>query len=1169
LLQKGDSGLLSADFPAKISSNCPDIPHRKGRYAYSVYLGEYNMNVSLARLRFGSSLIALAGVGLLGAAPAMAQDQAQAPAAAPSAAPSAAPAPSSEQPQMEEIIVTGSHLARTNLEQQVPVVAISTAQLQATGITNLADSLNKLPQFGVAGLSNVSTNFSDDGAGVSTINLRNLGDQRTLVLIDGRRSVSGVTIGQNAGAAVDVNTIPTFLVDSVDIVTGGAGAAYGSEAVAGVVNIKLRDHFEGLMLNQQFGLTTNQGDNQTETFDLLTGTSFADDKGHFVFGLEFRNESGILSKDREFAAHDISATSTLPGNYGPSSYILAGNFGVNGGLLSMNRNGVGFHPYDMLTDGYDRNQVRTILIPNQRISLYEKTNYEITDDIKFHIDGRYTHSDASSQLEPIAIGGLGGTPIGFAGNALVLPLSNPYFPAAMLSQVTAADKQGQYWLADWRRRLAELGNRGVDATRDTFAINTGFSGTIADRFTWHADYTYSEMDNFQEGIGGNVVRLQQELYAHKNAAGQIVCNNAGAVAAGCVPIDLFGAGTASAAAINYIKFNKTNNDQNAENDLNLDIGGPVYTLPWSGGGDVGLSAGFEYRTEFSYGRPDPITSQGFSLDTAQPPSQGFYSVEDYWIETKVPVLQDVPYAKSLTLNGSFRYSDYSNTNVGGKESYAYGLTYAPVQDIMFRAVNEVAIRAPDLNDLYAGRGNSAVSVNDPCAAAQVAGATNKAARIANCLTIPGMAARMGPNPGSASNPNGQFVESINNQQTELSYIQGNPGLTNERAQVLTYGVVLQPRWIPNFTATVDFFKYKIANAIQEIDQQTAANQCADTLASNFCDEVRRYASGPNIGLIQGVDQEPINVGSLDERGIDVQLNYNFGLEDLFDGVEGRISTQWNYTFLQQLEYTTINGATTNQRGLFGAPKNKWQLATTYSNDTIDLTWTLRYEGSQSYDGGQGGPTFSPFVYNDINFRYHLTDQITPYIGINNIFNVQPPLVFQQYQQTGGGVTSAVTGTNTVPDVYDVIGRFIYFGVKYQMDWAEAPAEAAPYVPPPVQAPAPAPKSYLVFFDFNKSDLTPQAVTIVDTAARNAQAGKVTELTVTGHTDTVGSDAYNMRLSRRRAESVAAELEKDGIASSEIQIVAKGKRDLLVPTGDGVREPQNRRVQIVFDGGPTS
>jgi outer membrane receptor protein involved in Fe transport len=1116
------------------------------------------MNVSLARLRFGSSLIVLAGTALLSATPAMAQAQ----------APASAPAADAGQPAMEEIVVTGSHIARNTLEQQVPVVAISATQLQSTGLTNLADNLNKLPQLGVPGISNFSSNFLDDNAGVSTINLRNLGEERTLVLIDGRRTVSGNAVGQGA-AAVDISTIPTFMIDSVEIATN-TGATYGSEAVAGVVNIKLKDHYDGLLVNEQFGLTTGQGDDRTETFDVLTGTSFADGNGHVMFGLEYQNAGAIYSKDRSFANTDLKIGPDGTPVYGPSSYTLGGNFLVTAGggsLYAINPagNAVPYGP----AQGFDRNPVRTIQIPTDDIKLVEKTSYDITPDITFHVDGRFTRSTATSQLEPIAIDGDGSTTIGFAGDYLKMPLNNYYAQQYLTAHGLTAIDDGNGNFADWRRRFNELGDRGADSTRYNWAVNTGFKGTIDDTFTWHADYTFSEMDNVQVGQSGNVVKLQQEL----NTAvigGQVVCASAAARAAGCVPIDFFGYGKASAAAVNYIKDFKTYTDQNQENDLNLDITGPVYTLPWSGAGDVSLSAGFEYRTESGYNRGDPVSSAGFNLDTAQPPSGGSYSVEDYWAESKVALLKDLPGAKSLTLDGSFRYSDYSNSNVGGKESYSYGLTYAPVEDIQFRVTNGVAIRAPDLSDLYQGRGNSAISVNDPCAAAQVAGAANKAVRIAHCLAIPGMAARMGANAGTAANPNGMFVENIAQQQSELSYVQGNPDLTNERAQILTYGVTFQPRWVSGLSATVDAFKYKIANAVQSIDLQTEANQCADTLAANFCDTVRRYTSGINEGLIQGVDQEPINVGSLDERGIDVAINYGFALNDVWGGADGRLDFGWNYEYLQQLEYTSINGATTNQRGLFGAPKNKWNLNTTYSNDNLEFNWQLRYVGSQSYDGGEGGPTFQPIVYNDISLHYHITDQLTPYIGVNNLFNVQPPIVTEEYQQTGGGVTYAVTGTNTVPDVYDVIGRYIYFGVKYQMNWEEAPAEAAPYVPPPVVAPAPSvPKSYLVFFDFNKSDLTPQALTIVDTAAKNASATKVTQLTVTGHTDTVGSDAYNMRLSRRRAESVAAELEKDGIASSEIEIVAKGKRDLLVPTKDGVREPQNRRVQIVFDGGPTS
>jgi outer membrane protein OmpA-like peptidoglycan-associated protein/outer membrane cobalamin receptor len=1107
------------------------------------------MNVSLKLLRSGTSRFALIGAAaaIMTMGTAVAQDQ-------PGAAPGAAP-------QMEEIVVTGSHIARTNLESTVPVVSLSTDQIQSTGISNLSDLLNQLPQMGVATFSNVDTNFSDDGAGISTINLRNLGTNRTLVLIDGRRTVSGVAVGQGA-QSVDISTIPTFLIEGVDIVTGQGGAAYGSEAVAGVVNIRLRDHYNGLMVNEQYGLNAEHGDDKTEVFDLLTGTDFADGAGHVVFGLEFKDQGQVLSKDRGFAANDTSMGANGP-VYGPSSYTPNGGFGTDNGLYTTLSNGQSV-PYNAAQYGFNRNQVRTIQVPTQDLDLYGKTSYDITDNISFFVDGRYARDLVSSQLEPIAIGA-GSTPIGFAGQFLELPLNNPYIPASLAAQGIADQDDGNGGFSDWRRRLVELGDRGITGQRTNFALVTGFKGTVFDNFKWEAVYSYSEMDNFQSGTSGNVVKLQQELDA-TTINGQIVCADPAARAAGCVPINLFGAGNASAAAINYIKDIRSYTDQNKQDDFNADISGPVYALPY---GDLSIAAGFEHRTEAGYNRADPVSAAGDDLDTSQPPSGGSYTVNDYWIETKVPILKDLPGAKSLTLNGSFRYSDYSNENVGGKQSYSYGLTYAPIEDVQLRVVNSVAIRAPDLSDLYQGRGNSAVSVNDPCASIGIAGAPNPSARLANCLTIPGLAARI--------NAPGGFVENIANQQSELGYVQGNTNLTNERAEVLTYGVTFQPRWIPGLSTSVDAYRYKIANAIQSIDIQTEANQCADTLSANFCDTVRRYTSGPNIGLIQGVDQEPINVGSLDERGIDVAINYSFALHDAAvaltgnDWGDGRVTIAWNYSYLQQLEYTAINGTTTNQRGDFGAPHNRWNLNLGYTNDDFDLTWTLRYQGSQQYDvQNTGGPTVAPFIYNDMQFRYHLTDSLTPYFGVMNVFDQRPPLVTQEYQQTGAGLATGVTGTNTVPDVYDALGRNIYFGIKFQMPWEEASAETTAYTPPPVVAPAPiAPKSYLVFFDFNKSDLTPQAVSIVDTAAANAGPAKVTKLEVTGHTDTVGSDAYNMRLSRRRAESVAAELEKKGIPSSEIDIVAKGKRDLLVPTADGVKEPQNRRVQIVYEDGASS
>ncbi|MDB5395287.1 MAG: putative TonB-dependent receptor [Rhodospirillales bacterium] len=1100
------------------------------------------MTVSLALLRSGPSRRALMGAAftLTTMGSAIAQDQ-------PTAAPLASPV-------MEEIVVTGSHIARTSLEVDVPVVSITGDAIQKTGISNLGDALNELPQFGAPGLNNTSTNFANDGAGTSTINLRNLGEARTLTLIDGKRSVSGVPIGQGGPSyAVDLSSIPAFLVDHIDIVTGGGSAVYGSEAVAGVVNIVLRDHYEGIMAQEQYGLTTDYGDSNTETFDLLTGTSFADGAGHIVFGLEYADQGAVYSKDRPNTAFDTSSG----GVYTPSSFALNGNFRTKSGLTITLPNG-SVVPYSAATYGFNREASRTIQIPTDHLDLYEKFSYDITPDITFYADARYARTNAQQFLEPIAISN--STTIGFDGATLALPLTNAFIPAALAAKGITSDGAGNF--ADWRRRFAELGPRGGDTSRNSFSVVTGLKGDLFDRFRWEAYYSYGETNSFFSGTGGNVLKLQQELDSIV-VGGVPVCRDPAARAAGCVPINIFGAGSISQAAVNYFKAIKSYNDQVTQHLFNAEINGPVFALPY---GDVRVATGFQYRKEDGYNRPDALASAGLGLDTQSPPTGGGYDIREYYIQSQVPVLKDLPGAKSVSIEGSFRYSDYSNVNVGGKQSYAYGITYAPIEDVLFRANNSVAIRAPNLSDLYQGRSQSANSVVDPCSDIGLATAANLAVRRANCRTF-------GVTPG--------FTENIADQQTEISYQEGNTALQAERAEVLTYGVTFNPRWVSGLNVTVDFFKYKIANAIQSIDLQTAANQCADTLSSNFCNLVRRFAPNDPLhaGLIQGVDQKVVNVGSIHEHGIDVGVNYGFQINDVttavFDsswGSDARIDMRWNYEYVQQLEYTALSGQTTNQRGLFGVPKNRWNLTTTYSDGMFDINWQLRYLGSQHYaDGGLLGPSFGPMVYNDLRVDYHLNDWITPYVGVNNLLNSGAPFVTQEFQQGGAGVVQAVTGTNTVPQVYDAIGRFVYFGVKFQMPWEEAPVETATYTPPAAIAPA-APavaKSYLVFFDFNKSDLTPQAVTVVDQAAKNAGPAKVTKIEVTGHTDTVGSDAYNMRLSRRRAESVAAQLEKDGIPSSEIAIFAKGKHDLLVPTADGVKEPQNRRVQIVYSDGMTS
>ena len=443
----------------------------------------------------------------------------------------------------EEVVVTGSRLARTNLETSVPVVSVGGADLVDKGITNLGDALNQLPQLGAAGFTNTNTNFADDGAGISTLNLRNLGESRTLVLVDGRRQVSGVAPGQGS-QAVDVSTIPTFMIDHVDIVTGGGSSSYGSEAIAGVVNIVLKDHFTGLEMNEQYGLST-YGDNKTETIDIVGGSDFAHGKGHSVFAINFQDQGAVYSRSRDFAANDTTVTNGVP-TYAPSSYSVDGRFLTdNGSFVTLGGNNIARYNSSY---GFNREQVRTISIPTTRVSFENKTDYDLLDNVTWFLDARFARTTAEQQLEPIAIGPT--TTIGFGGQTLVLPINNAFVPASLAAQGIVDDGNGNF--ADWRRRFVELGDRGGNTERYNYVIASGFKGELFGDFKWDASYQYGETKSYEHNNGGNVVNLQNALETTV-INNQIVCADPNARAQGCVPVNVFGPGAISPAAINYIK----------------------------------------------------------------------------------------------------------------------------------------------------------------------------------------------------------------------------------------------------------------------------------------------------------------------------------------------------------------------------------------------------------------------------------------------------------------------------------------------------------------------------------------------------------------------------------------------------------------------------------------
>lgn len=904
----------------------------------------------------------------------------------------------------EEIQVTGSRVRIKALEEASPVVTVTAKSIQARGLTNTASVLNQLPQSGATGYSDTASNFSNDTAGISAVNLRNLGVSRTLVLIDGRRTVGSIPPGTGGANGVDVNTIPAYLLESVDISTGGQSAIYGSEAVAGVVNFHLRKSYNGVLFNQQYGVS-GHGDGNTSTTDLLAGTSFAENRGNILIAGEYQKQDAIYSKDRGISSYDRGED----GVYTPSSYTVYGTFGTKKGNYETLGNG-SVAKYVSSIYGFNRDAVRTIQIPTDKISLYSKFDYDIAPNLTVFANAHFSRTRAVTQLEPIAIGNT--TTIGFSGQTLVLPLDNPYVPAGLSALSPTNDGDGNF--ATWRRRFLELGDRGATTNRYNWGINSGFRGNIFDRFDWETYYTYGETTSSNQGHSGNVQNLQNALNA-TTINGQIVCADATARANGCVPADIFGPGKISQAAVNYISAPSSYNDRLAETDLNADIGGPLFNLPY---GPVRANAGFEYRRESGSTQPDALIASGTGLDTQGPATSGAYDVRDIYVNGVVPVLSNLPFAKQLSILAAYRYSNYSLGAVGQQSSYNYGMTYAPVKDIMFRVVNAVTIRAPTIDELYTGRSQSAVSVTDPCSDIGLEGAANPALRAANCAKIPGIT------PG--------FTEENFNQQSEISYQSGNPNLNAERAKVLTFGGVLQPRWVPGFNMTVDWWKYDIGNAIQSIDLQTTANECVDTGEPAFCNLVHRNGT---TGLITGVDSQVINVGNVRESGIDVAVGYTRPISwslsrRLFKNSSNHsaLSFNWNYTYLNYLDYESVPGTITHQEGLFGAPKNKWNFDAMYSDDRFQFFYQMRYIGQQRYDYGYG-PNVSTYLYHDISVRYQVTKNFQGYFGINNLADKKPPLVPQPYQQTGAGVAAGVTGTETVPQVYDVVGRYFYAGVR--------------------------------------------------------------------------------------------------------------------------------------------
>ena len=659
---------------------------------------------------------------------------------------------------VETVVVTGSLIGHAAGDAPTPTVVVNSDLIRKTGQPNIANVLQQLPQVQSDTATNgdltpLNSNFQTSGFGISNVDLRRLTAVRTLILVNGRRQVTGSpTI-----SSVDLNTIPTQLIERVEVITGGSSAIYGSDAVAGVVNIILKSDFEGMIANAQIG-SSSRGDGGDVYGALTLGTNFLDDRGNVAVSVSVEHSGAVHSSGRDLTVTDETALPGLFPTYGRIGDIAFSSafssFGLGGRFQVAVPNGVGnplafgksFNPdgtvFNTKINGFDRNPNRYIQVPLARRVIAETGHYDITNWLQFFVESTYAETHASQQLEPFPGASTDGLskPTSSGGTGILIPFSNPFIPASVISAVASQFPGNVIPATDpglfFSRRFADLGDRAGVVDRNMAKVTLGFKGSLIGDWTWNSYYEWGRTAESQTNSGFyDKIKLQEALDARTALPGEtapaggggFVCSDPIARAAGCVPINLFGAGSITPEAAHYVGSLLTLQDQAIEQVAQVTATGTVITLP---AGAVKLAVGGEYRDEKADFVPDAASQAGTVAGNQQSAVHGQFAVNEAFGEVLVPVLKDLPFVEYLELSGAARYSHYSTA--GNATSWNYGLTYQPIDDLKFRAAEASATRAPNISELFQPNAQTFPSISkDPCsnpASANIA--TNCAAQIA-------------------------------------------------------------------------------------------------------------------------------------------------------------------------------------------------------------------------------------------------------------------------------------------------------------------------------------------------------------------------------------------------------------------------------------------------------
>jgi outer membrane receptor protein involved in Fe transport len=945
-----------------------------------------------------------------------------------------------------EVVVTGSRIATPNLTSISPVTSVSNAEIKLEGTTRIEDLLNSMPQV----FASQGSNISNGSNGTATVDLRGLGDNRTLVLIDGKRVVPG----DPGSPAVDLNNIPALIVDRIDIDTGGASAVYGSDAVAGVVNFILKKNFSGVLLDAQYsGYQHDNDDTSVESIEkahgypyptgshidgqqtsvtAMLGVNAPDGKGNLTAYAAYRSVQADLEANRDYTACTLAETgSTFAcGGSSTTSPPRLALISTNGNPAATGKVGASYTtvgtgasttlaPYVSAQDAFNYGPYNYLQRPDTRYNAGAYGHYEITPMADVYTSFMFMDDNSVAQIAP---GGI------FYGTTFTIPCSNSFLTASELQTFCGGSTTGSFQLRPGKRNV-EGGGRQSVFRHTSYRLQTGMKGDLNKTWSYDGYIQYATTI----ATAGALNYFSTSRIANALSGCTISPGN------GCVPYNLFqgGGSTVTQQQLNYIQVPGYTGGQTVEQVasfvLNGKLGDYGFKSPYTDDG-VSVVLGTEYRRENISQYADAEEEAGDLSGSGGSilPVGGTYDVKELFTELNVPIAKNLPLIENLSLDLAYRYSDYSTA--GATDTYAIQGEYKPIKDITLRASFQRAVRAPNVLELFSPQNVSLANYVDPCAG------TAPTLTLAQCEKTGMTAAQYGSalNVGSSANQNNQLTG-------------GNPNLKPEVADTYSAGAVYKPSFLPGFDISVDYFNIYVAGVVSAgaASATTVINDCATTGSAFYCGLIHRDPVFGSLGVDNAgyVVATNINAGSLETSGVDVVANYRLPLSRF--GLEKWGSLAFNFTGTYLASYISEpvpgSGANFDCAGYYGeqcgTPAPVWRHSARVTWNTpfwgaqISARW--RYFGDVKVDLLNPSPLLNGSLaangaipdaklgaqnYLDLVANIKIFDNYQLRFGVNNVLDVTPPIV---------GADECPTGPcngNVYSQVYDSLGRYWFVGI---------------------------------------------------------------------------------------------------------------------------------------------